>query len=144
MVLKRNNFVRSHQDQGSVLVEVLLSVVIISICLTVIIQSMGAGLRASQRAGDYVLGAVFWENYLMASMRDGYTDQSSLQGTGLLEGFGLDAKEEDLWADEEAKQSKVNLDFKKLDVRIHWGQFEHPHQYTAETYLVEKSEAGKN
>ncbi|MBF0483094.1 MAG: hypothetical protein HQL25_00145 [Candidatus Omnitrophica bacterium] len=127
---------------GSVLAEVLISVVIISISLTVIIQSMSLGMRSSKMAADYVLASVLWDNYLRVADRDGYDNRTSVKGEGLLEGFRLETSIADIWSDEGSKNNEVKLEFKKLDVKLLWGQESKERKYSAETYLVERIDNG--
>jgi len=57
MYLNLNN-----DAKGSVLLEALLSVIILSVCVTMIIQSMFVSIRALDYSSDYTMALIFADN----------------------------------------------------------------------------------
>ncbi len=51
-----------NKDQGSILIEALLSTVILSVSITIIIHSMISSLRAEKYAADYSLALILTDN----------------------------------------------------------------------------------
>lgn len=58
------------REEGSVLVEVLLAVVILGTGLTWVIQSMTASLKVSRQSPDYTTALILLENEMTALMRE--------------------------------------------------------------------------
>ncbi len=72
MLLKKNK-----KQKGSILLEALISVVVLSVGITVIIQAMTSSLRSASYNGQYSQAMILLENQLFDLM----------QGTTSLEGF---------------------------------------------------------
>lgn len=60
--------------KGSLLLEALLTVVILSVSITLIIQSMTSSLRASVYSADYTKAALLMENKMFELLQDGFIE----------------------------------------------------------------------
>ena len=74
MFSRRQN---SRDIRGSLLIEVLLSVVILSVSLTLMIRSMTASLRAVQYAASYAQGLMVSEDWMTELARKGFIEAGS-------------------------------------------------------------------
>lgn len=59
-------------NKGTILIEALLSVVILSVSITMIIQSMTASLRATEYGVQYTEGLILAENKIFDLMQEGF------------------------------------------------------------------------
>ncbi|OGX29559.1 MAG: hypothetical protein A2705_01355 [Omnitrophica WOR_2 bacterium RIFCSPHIGHO2_01_FULL_52_10] len=85
MFLNNRTRVFSRDQRGSLLIEVLVSVVILSTALTLIIQSMAASLRAIQYGAGYTTALILLDNQMCDLLRKG-TAKSGLRETKNLAG----------------------------------------------------------
>ena len=64
------------RPKGSLLIEALLAVVILSTSITIIIQSMTASLRASDASKSYSLALILLENNMYDLIQQGFIDSN--------------------------------------------------------------------
>ena len=69
----------SRFQKGSLLIEALLSLVILSVTVTVIIQSMTSNLRAIVFANDYTPAIILLDNKLSDLLQKGFVKAGSLE-----------------------------------------------------------------
>ena len=93
-----------HDQRGSLLLEALLSVVILSVSIALIIQSMTAGMRAAVYSQEATIALVKLENFLTES-KSGATSQSAPPEDAL---FILDSSE------------STEDQLKRLDSSVRW------------------------
>lgn len=87
MFLNNRTRVSDRGRRGSLLVEVLLSVVILSTALTLMIQSMTASLRAIQYGAGYTMALILLDNQMCELLSKGAI-QAGLRETKELTGAG--------------------------------------------------------
>jgi type II secretory pathway component PulJ len=69
----------ANEKRGSILLEVLLSVVILSVGLTAMIQSMTSALRAGRYSTDYMIALTAMEDNMFDLLEEGFVGTGSSQ-----------------------------------------------------------------
>lgn len=103
--------------RGSFLIEALLSVAILSVSLTLIIQSMTDSLRAMHQSTDYTAAVFLLDNQMVGLIQKGFVG-ADIEETGNFESpfeeYEYDLRTKSL-ADETLK------DLNEVHLRIRWG-----------------------
>ena len=121
--------------KGSLLLEALLSVVILSVSLTLIIQSMTASLRASVYGADYTLGTLILENKMFGLMTKGLPQPSE---TETIE-FPFSANPYHFLAKARpaaGPKSKI----KEVDIGLTWNSGKRKNNISLTTYLFDRTD----
>lgn len=117
--------------KGSILVEALLSVVILSISITLIIQAMTASLRATTYGADYSQALFLMENKMSEMMRSGTIASYSGQKEFLDKPFDrymYEVRHLPLYDEEESEIHHV-------DAEISWESGKKSNQIIVQTYM---------
>jgi len=134
MFLNNRTRVFSRDRRGSLLIEVLVSVVILSTALTLIIQSMTAGLRAIQYGAGYTTAIILLDNQICDLLRQG-TVRSGLRETKSLAwpagsrtgySYSMRAEPSDIVADNKIVE---------VDASVAWRSGKKDNQITVTTFL---------
>lgn len=130
--MQRSCFQKKSVKKGSVLIEALLSVVILSVSITFIIQSMMASLRATMYVGDYTTAIFLMENKMTELLQKKYT-QAPLTETGTvsdqLKDYQYSVKAESIDASEEHGVDDVQ-------VEMFWQSGKKENRITVNTYVL--------
>lgn len=78
--MKKNKYLNV---RGSLLLEALLAVVILSVSFTFIIQSLMASLRANIYSGEYIQASLYLENKLNTILQKGFIESNKNETGGL-------------------------------------------------------------
>ena len=124
-------------SKGSLLLEALLSVVILSVSLTLIIQSMTSSLRASVYGGDYTLAVVLLENKMFELLTEGLpqshqTETLELPFSANVYHFSAETR---LMAGQD-QESKI----KEADVDLAWNSGQRKNKVSLITYFLEHTD----
>jgi len=127
---------KSINKTGSLLVEALLAVVILSVCLTVIIQSLTTSLRATIYSEDYSKMIVLLENKLVdliakEGIADGYSEEGSFDDEGRYR-FSVET------TDTALDQLKDPLN--QVEVKAIWGEGSKTKNISVVIYLAKEKE----
>ncbi len=128
MSIKRSN------SQGSILIEALLSVMILSVSITLMIQAMTSSLRASVYSADYTKAALLLDNKLQ-EIFETQTIPSGKNETGL-----LSAKDDQFkYLLTPASLSDENLQgINEMDLEVNWKSGEKTNRIKLKTYLFDE------
>ena len=129
-VLKKN------KKRGSLLLEAILSIVILSISITVIIQSMTSTLRANMYSSDFTQAILLGENKIVELIQKGFVE-SGLREKGEFEDSHLQYKYF-LMTDPAQTTGKDKINFVDLDVT--WKSGSKVNKIKLETYLFDVPE----
>lgn len=122
---------RLSSSEGSILVEALLSVVILSISLSIILQSMIMSLRANAYSSEYTLGLILAENKMAELFSDSLEigrQEGSFEQPFNRYGFVRETKE----------TSESNLEsLRELELAVNWKSGRRNNNIKLTTYVQE-------
>ena len=134
MFLNNRTRVFSRDQRGSLLIEVLVSVVILSTALTFIIQSMTASLRAIQYGAGYTTAIILLDNQMCDLLRKGTSRPGSRETKSLAGPAGSpDVYRYSMRAGhwDDAADKGIN----QLDAAVAWRSGKKDNQITVTTFL---------
>lgn len=102
------------KNKGSLLIEVLLSVVILATALTLMIQSMTAGVRVLQTGSGYTTALVLLDNLMAEILRRdtiaaGIKESGDLTDSAPVYRYSLQTKPSDMVAEDKISQAQVSI-----------------------------------
>ena len=126
---------RSFKNKGSLIIEALLAVVILSTSLSLILQSLVASLRANVYSVDYTQALILLESKMNESLMKGKTTEGSEEGDfpEPHERYSYVLKTQPLTGEDEE-----NLD--QLMLSIAWNTKGKKNNISLETYLFKEEE----
>lgn len=135
MLLKRPP--RLRDGRGSILVEVLLSVVILSVSLTLIIRAMASSLMVLQYGSGYTMGLVVLENQMCELLRRGFIaaglrEEQDSAGTDPAYHYSLTTAP---WHESGEDASPVS----EVDMTISWRSGKRENQIAVQTLLSSRT-----
>ena len=124
---------RDDKNRGSILMESLLAVVIMSVGITLVIQSLISGLRASQYTSDYTEAVILLENKMIEIVSKGVVESGTReeQDLTLLEHpyhFSL--------ATESLRNQEEGGAINEIHASISWNNGKRKNKIPVETYLL--------
>lgn len=121
---------------GSILLEALLSVVILSVSITLIIQSMTGSYRAMVYSGQYMTALILLENKMSDAIRGGYintglAEQGDLSGSSGKYRYFLRTYPSDGEGQEHISE---------VDLGVEWAAGKRKNRINLKTYLLNPPE----
>ncbi len=121
--------------KGSLLLEALLAVVILSVSLTLIIQSMTSSLRASVYGADYTLAIILLENKMFELLNKGLPSSSERETIEVPFSsnsyhFSADAR----------PLSSPGSKIKEVDAALTWNSGKRKNNISLTTYLFDRTD----
>ena len=134
MISKKRRVASFKSRQGSILLEALLSVIILSVGITVIVQSMTGSLRASVFSSDYSQAMLLLDNKMVE-----YLEQSSIEANLSEENsFSEPFDRFKYLLKTEPLSDQPNLN--KVHLEVNWKSQNIEKGLSLETYLVKPKE----
>ena len=133
MILKKN------KKRGSVLIEALLSVVILSVSVTLIIQSMISSLKASKYCADYTIASILLEEKMFELRKTGIVQSMGLSEDAVVvnnKKYEYDYEITSLLSGDETDQENLN----KIDLKVSWLSGSKRNNLKASTYIFIEGE----
>jgi len=123
------------ERRGSFLIEVLLTIVILSVGLTLIVQSMISGARAMARNSQYTAALLLAENKIFEFLNDAPGETARQEGQ-FPEPFSQYAYLLDI---PEAGQREKGLKIREVDLKVGWGVRGGQKSISLATYFISPS-----
>ena len=126
--------------KGSILLEALLSTVILSVSITIIIQSMTASLRAAKYSSDYTAALLLMDNKMSSLMSGGSIESGMREEKNFNEhdqryGYLLTTKNFD-----DNEHEYLN----EIDVQVFWKSGRKKNRIFFKTYLLASESQSEN
>ena len=123
-------------SKGSLLIEALLAVVILSTSVTLIIQSMTASLRASDASKSYSLALILLENNIFDLMQHGFVDSNFRKEGNFHEPYEQYKYELETVPYDGVEGNHIN----KVNLKVSWVSGRRNNVVAVQTYLFDSAQ----
>ncbi len=126
---------KNKKKAGSLLLESLLAIVILSVALVLLIQSMTASLRAARYSSDFSVAVVLAENKMYDLLQKGFVE-NNFQDGGHYD-FPFDKYEYTVSAADSGQTQDEGLN--QTDIKVSWKSGSKNNSFKIATFLLQPS-----